>query len=246
MNRFVLSTLCLVAPLSAASAATIVTPTEDVMTSGFFFAPDSVRGYAGDDRSTFRVSTDGAFGVSGAETIYIAFDSADFAGYAGPVDSAVLTVQSKSGGFGADAGPGSPFLVSARGVTADPLTTITDDTNPTGPTSWLDFYANNLLPAAPEASTVVEGFGAVTFDVTGLVNDWISGANTVHSLALSGANDLSGADFLHGFQNNTEAPGSTFLTITTAIPEPGSLFLGLLACVALMGWTLHPRRSLSR
>ncbi|MEM8495596.1 MAG: hypothetical protein AAF663_09450, partial [Planctomycetota bacterium] len=55
-----------------------INPTEDVMTSAFFQGPNQVRGYAGDARPTFRVSSDLAFGV-GPETVYIGFDSADFA-----------------------------------------------------------------------------------------------------------------------------------------------------------------------
>ncbi len=39
-------------------------------------------------------------------------------------------------------------------------------------------------------------------------------------------NDISGGEFLHGFANNTETPGSTFLTVT-AVPEPTAVLLGL-------------------
>jgi len=233
------ATLLSMGALPGARAATIISPTEDVMTSGFFFSPNFVRGYVGEnDRPTFRVSTTGAFGVSGAETIYIAFDAADFAPFTAPVASAVLSVQSVDGGFGANAGPGDPFTVSAHGVSADPLTSITDDTNPSGPTNWLDFFNNDILPANRAAQTVVDRFGTVTFDVTSLVNDWLIGANSVFTVALTGKDDRSGADFLHGFANNSNASaneGFTFLTVNQ-VPEPAGItaFLGLLSIVSAM------------
>ncbi|WP_436715434.1 hypothetical protein U8335_23450 [Roseiconus lacunae] len=199
------------------------------MTSGFFMGTDTVRGYAGDSRSTFRVANDNAFGL-GPETIYIGFDGNDFSSFTGPVASAILTVQSVSGGFGFDAGPGSPFTVSAHGVDADPFSTIIDDTNPTGTTSWIDYFNNHILTADPAAITSVDSFGTVTFDVTALVNDWVSGSNNVFALALTGTNDTSGTDFLHGFLNNTEAPGSTFLTVNP-VPEPATF--AMLASLAI-------------
>ncbi|MFI4861796.1 MAG: PEP-CTERM sorting domain-containing protein [Phycisphaerales bacterium JB063] len=197
---------------------------QDVMTSGFFQGPNTVRGYASDGRATHRVSTPGAFGVAGAETVYLTFDPADFAGITEPVDSAYLTVTSISGGFGADASAANPFTVSAHALSADPLASIVDDTNPAGTTDWVTFYNDNILAADAEALTVVDGFGQVQFDITSVVNGWVAGSNTVFAVALTGNNDTSGGDFLHGFVNNTEAPGSSFLTVTT-VPEPGSLAL---------------------
>ncbi|MEM0927600.1 MAG: PEP-CTERM sorting domain-containing protein, partial [Planctomycetota bacterium] len=202
----------------------IINPTEDVMTSSFFQGSDQVRGYSGDARPAFRVSSDLAFGV-GPETVYIGFDSADFAAISGPVASALLNVESTSGGFFADASAGNPFLVSAHAVDADPFTSITDDTNPGGSISASDFFANNILSSEPEAVTSINSFGTFTFDITSIVNDWLDGTNTVFAIALTGKNDPQtandGAGFLHGFANNTEAPGSTFI----AIPEPASLAL---------------------
>lgn len=234
--------VCLaVAATAAQLPAAVIAPVEDVMTSGFFTGTNLVRGYAGDGRNVHRVSTDGAFGVSGAETIYVAFDPSDLAGFTAPVASAALTVESASGGFGADAGAGSPFTVSAHGVAADPLTTITDDTNPGGPTSWLDFFNGSILPAPPESLTVIDSFGAVSFDVTALVNDWLSGANTTPVIALTGKNHTAGGSFLHGFLNNSENPGATFLTITP-VPEPGAL-LTAAAGLAVGVWVLRPLRT---
>jgi len=219
------------APLKAAS---ILAPKQDVMTSGFFTMGDFVRGYPGDTRPTFRVSNDGAFGVTGAETIYLSFDSADISTFSSQVTSAFLTITSKSGGFNADAGAENPFLVSAHGVNADPITSITDNTNTSGTVDWLTFYTDSILASYPVSSTSIDSFGAVTFDVTPLVNDWISGANSEFTIALTGKNDPSGSDFLHGFENNSETPGSSFLTITT-IPEPSSIVLSTIAIAIGLG-----------
>ena len=211
------------------ASATTINPVDDVMTSGFFTGTNLVRGYAGDNRNVHRVSTDNAFAVTGGETVYITFDSADFASIGGPVTQALLYVQSVSGGFGADADALNPFTVSAHALSTDPVASITDDTNPGGPTDWLTYLNNNILPANPAAQTAIDGFGEVSFDVTAIVNDWIAGSNTVFAIALTGKNDTSGNDFLHGFLNNTENPGSTYLSL---VPEPASLSLA--ACGLLV------------
>lgn len=234
--------LVLAASSYPAAAASIVSPLEDVMTSAFFFppgTPDAVQGFAGDDRSAFRVSNDSAFGV-GPETIYVTFDPADFAGFSNPV-RATLSVQSVSGGFGADANATNPFTVSAHGVTADPIASITDDTNPGGPIDWFDFFNNNIQAVDPLAVTAVNGFGTFEFDVSAVVNDWIAGANTVFALALTGKNDSSSGDFLHGFLNNTESPGATFLRVQQ-LPEPSSVLLVLCGGLAMTWWIVRPSR----
>ncbi|AOF81637.1 PEP-CTERM -sorting domain protein [Methyloversatilis sp. RAC08] len=225
--------------LTAAPAhAVTIDVTEDVMTSSFFQGANAVRGYAGDNRPVFRVSTGNPFGTVGAETIYLAFDY-DFSSFTGPV-SAVLTVQATNGGFGADASADSPFTVSAHGLAANPLTAITDDTNPGGSVSWLNFYNQSILPADLAARSVVTGSGAVTFDVSALVNGWVSGSNAVQVVALTGLNDNSGNEFLHGFLNNTEAPGSVFLTVS-AVPEPQTYAM-LLAGLGLLGVARRAQR----
>ncbi len=211
--------------------AVVVEVDEDVMTSSFFTGTDLVRGYGEDNRNVLRVSTNEPFGLVGAETIYLTFDY-DFSAFTGPVQ-ALLTVQSVSGGFGADAGAGNPFTVSAHGVDANPLTSITDNTNPGGAIDWLSFYEDHILPADAAAFTTINGLGTFTFDVSSVVNSWVSGTQPFHALALTGKNDTSGADFLHGFLNNSENPGSTYLTIT-AVPEPSEWAM-LAAGLALIG-----------
>lgn len=218
--------------LSATAQAVVIPVQEDVMTSAFFQGTNLVRGYAGDNRNVHRVATDNAFGL-GPETVYLTFDPAQFSGLSSPVASAILTMESAAGGFGGDATSGNPFTVSAHAVNTDPLAAITDDTNPGGPTDWLTFFNNNILPADPAALTDVDSFGPITFDVTSVVNDWISGANTVLALAMTGKNDTSGNDFLHGFLNNTENPGSTFLTVTE-VPEPTTMALMAITATVLL------------
>jgi hypothetical protein len=217
-----------------------ISPTEDVMTSVFFTGTNQVRGFLGDNRPTFRVSSDNAFG-SGPETIYLRFSTADFLGLSKPVGKALLTLTSVDGGFGANAGPGNPFLVSAHGVNLDPIANITDNTS-SGTISPLDFFNNNILDADPLAITRVEGFGQITFNVTALVNDWISGNNSNFYIAMTAKNDPQtgngGNGYLHGFRNNSNTTldeGFSFLSVTT-IPEPSGLvivsgIIGVLLCL---------------
>ena len=54
------------------------------------------------------------------------------------------------------------------------------------------------------------------------------------TFGLTGKNDNSGTDFLHGFLNNTEAPGSTFLIINP-IPEPATGILALVGIALTLG-----------
>lgn len=227
--------------LQHAAAADVIPVTEDVMTSSFFQGPNKVRGYAAEStRAVMRVSTGNPQGTTGAETIYLSF-SQDFSVYSGPV-VATLTLQSTEGGFGLDAGAATPFVVSAHAVSANPLASITDDTNPGGTISWLDFYNHNILAASSAARTAVTGVGTVTFDVSDIVNGWIAGANSHQFIALTGKNDASGNDFLQGFVNNDNggtALGVTFLTVS-AVPEPGSYAL-LLAGLGLVGWAARRR-----
>ena len=218
----------------SAQAATYA-PDEDVMTSAFFTGTDLVRGYVGNGRPTFRVSTDDAFGL-GMESIYLDFSSIDLSAFSGGPIVATLTMSSVAGGFGADATAGNPFTVSAQGVNANPFTSITDDTNPSGPISWSSFFNNNILPADSAALTAVDCTGCnVSFDVSAIVNDWLNPSSTnPQFIAMTGKNDLSGTDILHGFRNNSNTAaneGFTSLTITQ-VPEPGSLGLLGLAAVA--------------
>lgn len=229
----ILAVLVLGSSALAQEASAVVVPVEeDVMTSSFFTGTNLVRGYPGDNRPVLRVSTDGAFGLAGAETIYLTFDY-DFSSFTGPVH-AILSMQSVSGGFGADASIDHPFTVSAHAVDADPLASIADDTNPGGTISWSSFYADDILAADAAARTTINGFGTVQFDVSSIVNGWVAGTNPIHAIALTGKNDLSGDDFLHGFSNDSELPGATFLTVTP-VPEPGTyaLLLAGLGLVAL-------------
>lgn len=209
---------------SHAAVSVNIAPTEDVMTSAFFMGSNAVRGYVGDKRSTFRVSSNNAFGV-GPETVYLKFAASDFSSYTNPLGKATLTMTSIDGGFGANAGAGDNYRVSAHAVNADPFASIKDDTNTGGTISWKDFFEKNIKKADPDAITSVNGFGQVTFDVTSIVNDWIAGRNTIYSIAITAKNDVrTGKSFLHGFRNNSDTgsdQGYTYITV----PEPTSLAL---------------------
>jgi len=114
------------------------------------------------------------------------------------VRQALLTIESLTGGFGADVSASAPFAVSAHAVSGDPLTSIAYNTNPGGPISWSAFLANNILPAAPVATTVVDSFGAFQFDVTSIVDDWLSGANT---FAFGHTGYMPGMNSAYNFNN---------------------------------------------
>lgn len=245
MKKTSLALVALASAFAQPASAVDIAVDQDVMTSSFFQGTNTVRGYPSETtRPVMRVSTDGAFGNAGAETIYLTFNY-DFSTFSGPV-VATLTMQSTAGGFGADAGAGNPFTVSAHGVNADPLASITDDTNPSGTIGWLDFYNNNILAADSAASTAVDCTDCtVTFDVSALVNSWIAGTNTIHAIALTGKNDLSGTDFLHGFLNNDNAGtpmGYTYLSVA-AVPEPETYAM-LLAGLGMTGWMVRRRKRL--
>ena len=154
---------------------TVLEPDEGVMTSGFFQGTDLVRGYAGDNRPTFRVSNNNPFMTAGAETIYLSFASFDPMAFTEPVSSAILSLTSVDGGFNANASATNPFLVSAHGVSSSPFNSIIDDTNASGTTDWVTFFDDEILTATDSVS--VDSFGVINFDVTDLVNDWISGNN---------------------------------------------------------------------
>jgi hypothetical protein len=219
---------------SSISIAAVYAPDEDVMSSGFFQGTNQIRGYVGDVRPTFRVSTSTAFGI-GREAIYLDFSSIDLSSYNGSTITATLTMTSTIGGFGADASAGNPFTVSAHGVDTNPLTNITDDGNG-GTITSSDFYDNNILAANVAASTSVDSFGLINFDVTALITDWISGVNTLQFIALTGKNH-TGADFLHGFHNNSDTladEGFTYLEVT-AVPLPAAVWLFASALIGLAG-----------
>ena len=133
--------------------------------------------------------------------------------------------------------PMNPFNVSAHGVNADPLASITDNTNPGGATAWNDFYWNNVLAADAAAVTAVDCIDCtVSFDVTALVTDWIDGSNTLQFMAIAGANHDPASEIFHGFLNNTEHPGSTYLTIApAAVPIPAAAWLFGSALLGLVG-----------
>ena len=217
---------------SVGEASMIISPKNSVMTSGFFQGVDQVRGYDGDSRLILRVSSPEPFGLGQPEGIYFDFTSFDPTSFRNPVSSAAFSVTSVSGGFNADADLENPFLVSAHGLSANPLLAIVDDTNPSGMMSAVEFESTHILNVVSSAS--VDSFGLVTFDVTDLINDWIDEKNSNYFIALTGREDGSGSDFLHGFSNNSEVPGATFLRVEQ-IPEPSALILLTIGSLALLG-----------
>lgn len=214
---------------SQQAAALQINIQEDVMTSSFYSGDNRVRGYATDDRNVHRVSKYGSY----IETMYITFNANDFASLK-KVNNATLTITSADGGFGANASKEKPFIVSAHAVDSNPLTSIKDDTNPTGNINWKDFYNNNILQANNESLVTVDSFGKININVSSIVNSWIDGSNNVFALAITGKNHNLGTSILHGFLNNSENPGATYLTVQE-VPVPAAAWLFASALVGIAG-----------
>lgn len=229
---------------SSAAAEVVIAPTEDVFTSGFFFppgTPNAVQGFDSDVplRNLLRVSSPAPFGIQNPEVIYLQFNPASFSSLGGSIRSARLTMTSVDGGFSANASATMPFLVSAHGVNSDPLSIILDDDNAGGFLTSFEYFQTQILAAPLQSRTVIDAIDQTfEFDVTSIVNSWLDGSNPNFYLAMTGSNDLSGTDFLHGFSNNSFTPGSTFLTVT-AIPEPSGLG-GLLVATSII-WARRRR-----
>ena len=234
MLRTLSTSLALITIASSLFAQQTTIPvSEDVMTSAFFQGDNRVRGYANETplRDAHRVASNLAFG-SGPETVYMTFDY-DFPGsFDAPVANATLHVTSVLGGFDAEGSADNPFQMAVSAVAENPLTAITDDSNPNGTIAWDDFFADSILEPNPNAITTVTGVGELQFDVTSLVNQWIDESNSIYAVALHGkADSLSDGNVLHGIANNSAtAEVSHFLTVS--IPEPNSTYLGLVASIA--------------
>ena len=235
--RFVFLFPLVVGPEGQASI--VLAPKNSVMTSGFFQGGDQVRGYEGDSRPILRASSPAPFGLEQPEGIYFDFTSFDPTSFDSRTNSAILSVTSVTGGFNADADLENPFLVSIHGVGENPFLAIADDTNPDGLMSAIEFESTHIFNAVSSVS--VNSLGLVTFNVTDLINDWIDGENSNYFIALTGRDDRSGSDFLHGFSNSSEVPAATFLTIAE-IPEPSELILLTIGILALLG---HRSRGVS-
>lgn len=221
-------------PAVSATAATY-TVDQDVMTSPFYFGTDKVRGYDADNRPSHYVTADNPYGFGAPATIYLDFSSIDFSSFAGQEVKAMLSMESVKYSSYASGTADSPFKVSVHGVDANPFTSITDNTNPSGPVSWQGFYNTKIKAADSKAVTAVDCINCtVTFDVSALVNSWINGNDSLQYAAVTAATENPNSPIFHGFLNNSEAPGSTQLSVS-AVPVPAAVWLFGSALAALVG-----------
>jgi hypothetical protein len=223
-TRFSIKMIAIGAVSTPLIAETTVLTDRDYMTSGFFSMDPAVRG-DNDGRAVNRVSSIQPFGVF-QENTYLEFNDNDWSAFGGPVDSAIFRIEVVSGGFGADSDSETPFDISVHSVTQDPWTTI-DPSLFTGVGSYQDFVNNELTSGSVVSTTTVAGNGVYEWDITALVNDWITNgdANFAQTIALSGILDTSGGTFLQGLVNSTNPglTGAETLGQIVIVPAPAGM-----------------------
>lgn len=215
-------------------AATLTIPaTQAGFSSGFFFGAPALRG----NESSSGVGVLGVsafpYGPSSAatglapEVTFFGFDPAAFTSLAvADVISVRLEATTVLREFmlpvpAAD----NPVGIAARGVTQDPFTFIT-----TGAQRNV-FYNTHLQPPGALSSTTITGAGDYAWDVTSLVQSWLSTPGALTTIALTG--DPNG-DFLHGFRNPRALdppPGIPTRLVIETIPEPGAAVLSAMAMI---------------
>ena len=232
-RTFVSGGLIIAAAGLAAAQPAEIPVARDYMSSGFFF-PSSQDFYRGDEsssiRSANRVSSPIISGITG-ENAYFEFDF-DGLGFTEPVQQALFRVEVVPGFF-ADPTPGNPAEVSLHSLSADPLDAV-DDTISSGPGSWLEFRANEITTGSIVSTTSVTGLGVFDWDITDLVNEWITNGDTnvAYSLAASTLLDPD-AESSAAFVNSTWNGLTDEVTARIIIPAPASaLVFGLAGLTA--------------
>lgn len=235
MNISRMLTIVATLALAAAPASAVVDiPVDlDFFASGWVFGAPWVRD-AG--RASLGVSTTDPFLQGfGEETTYFTFNF-DPGAFSGPVDRAILEVETVIRAQGSYPNAAEPFAISAHRLTGDP-TTI-DPMLASGPGSYRDFLANHLGPV--EDTVALTGAGIFQWDVTALVNEWIASgeANFEYAIAMTGRvgnpADTEDSGAFHAFVN--KGVGTGLAAHIIVVPEPGTLL------VLAAGATLAMRR----
>lgn len=208
----------------------------DFYTTPWLFGPPYVRD-AG--RDTLGVSSldpylfDGTSDAAWEETTYFTFDfqPGDFGG---PVDSAVLRVETVVRGFSTYPNETEPFAISAHRVLDDP-TTI-DGSLSSGAGSFVEFK-NTQIGGVEDTVSLTEP-GIYDWDITDLVNEWIANgdANFDYSIAMTGrvGNPVDTEDIgaFHSFINSEG--GLEGLAAQIIVPEPATAVLAAMGTFAFM------------
>ncbi len=217
---------------SIAAADVVVHVSQDYMTSGFFASAPFIRGQeANSGRAVNRVSSNSVFGVAG-ENAYFGFDF-NPAAFSGPVTQAHFIVETAVGGFGSDASDAAPAQVSVHSLSADPLAAI--DIN--SASSWQSFRAAEITAASAVDTITVGDFGVYSWDVTDLVNAWISGGDSVYAYTIAASGIFhTGADFFVGFVNSTAASLSPDAVTARLVIVPAPGVGALLLATGALSW----------
>ncbi|MEM1110014.1 MAG: hypothetical protein AAGH99_15120 [Planctomycetota bacterium] len=117
-------------------------------------------------------------------------------------------------------------------LTADPLASI-NDTDNTGSDSFIAYRDAQITTSSIVSTATITGLGAVTWDITSLVNEWILNGDSNFAYALgTGALLDPDANTAAAFANST-FPGTASPSISIVIPEPSSALIALAAAPAI-------------
>lgn len=187
--------------LQSAHATVTLAVSRDEMSSGFLFGSPSLRGGGeASSRNLNAVSAPLPFGVRGERT-YLSFSTFTPSSFSGPIAQATLRLETLERGFGlAPPSEDEPFQVSIHALSQGPREI---DAMATEGEQSLGYFEENHYGEVI-ATQALNGFGIAEWDLTSLVNAWISEANTVFALAITGSDAVNG-DHAIGIYNSTWA-----------------------------------------
>jgi len=221
-RRVVVAVFTFAAGLVAASSAfaASLAPTDDAM--AYEFLPTTPWGGAPpfSDYLPAGLTTTG-HSVKSA----LLFDVASLGITSAEVGSATLdlfVIPTEDTGFGVSASPSAPVTVNVSALNAGAWNQNT--------VTW------NTMPAAGSlyaSQAITTSTGAISFDVTQLLKDWIDGVIPNNGLVLQGAAPV-GSSPNWGFVVFQSANVGNPLLNVTVVPEPGTIALAIGAVPALI------------
>ncbi len=224
MNQYLGMAIIGLLTLQSAHATITLTVSRDEMSSGFLFEAPSLRGgQEASSRNVNEVSAPLPFGVRGDRT-YLSFPTFTPTSFTGTIAKATLRLETLERGFGlVSPSEEEPFQVSIHAFSQSPNeidAMVTEgeqslgyfeenyygdviDAMVTEGEQSLGYFEENYYGDVIDTQELT-GFGIVEWDLTSVVNAWISGANAVFALAITGSDSVS-ADHAIGIYNSTWA-----------------------------------------